>query len=112
MLRPRTLERAVRTMYIVCPLSWLVRLDQGDTLAQRMVVDSATQVGLCREHLLVVTLLKQAIMDLDSPHRAIRQEAVDFLRGGEMLEFWTSLVGIDRQAWQEHAQQALQRSGR
>jgi hypothetical protein len=79
-------------------------------MAQRMAVDYATQPGLCGEQILVISLLRQAILDLHSPRPDIRSQALDFLHDGELVEFWTSLVGIDREAWQEHAQQALRRT--
>ena len=41
---------------------------------------------------------------------AVGSVAVEFLHDGALVEFWTSLVGIDRHAWQEHAQQAQQRA--
>ena len=78
-------------------------------MAQRIAVDETTQIGLCGEQRLVITLLKQAIVGLDSPRPDIRSQAVDFLRDDALIELWTSLVGIDRQAWEAHAQQALQR---
>ena len=77
-------------------------------MARHVAIDAVTQLGLCGEQVLVATLLKQTIVDLASPNTAIRKEAIAFLHDGMLVEFWTSLAGIDPEAWQEHAQQVLQ----
>jgi len=79
-------------------------------MAKHVAVDHAAQVGLCGEHVLVVTLLRQAVLDLQHPNPHIQQEAVDFLHHRQLVAFWTSLIGVDQEAWQEMAEQALQRT--
>jgi hypothetical protein len=80
-------------------------------MARRLAIDPREEPGLCGEELLVITLLKQVVLDLHSAHPGIRTQAVTFLHDSEMVEFWTSLVGIDRHVWLQHAQQALTRVG-
>jgi hypothetical protein len=77
-------------------------------VTKHYVRDTDVTLGLSGEQKLITTLLIQAAQDLHSRDQDIRHAALDFLHSRD-LEFWTSLVGVDRVAWQEHAFAALRR---
>jgi hypothetical protein len=54
----------------------------------------------------VTAFLQQVVADFVSDHALLRAEAAQFLDDRAALEFWTSMVGVDAQAFLERAQQA------
>src|SRR5262249_46338925 len=65
-----------------------------------MIVPAETHVGgLEAEHRLVIAVLRQAVVDVRSRNPATRAEAQRFFADRPLLEFWTSLVGLDSDAF-------------
>jgi hypothetical protein len=79
-------------------------------MARHVAINPTEEPGLCKEQRLVISLLRQVVLDLHSGHPDIRMQALAFLGDSTMVQFWTDLIGIDRETWLQHAQQALQRS--